>query len=263
MNHPVAAAAGSPAGVRTSVSQASPAAGDRIIVRCRSTVNVDPAKASRCTSTRSAVIAAPTGSARLATGRGVHDRTSQDSSCSGSHPGTGRPSDQSLPGTSSSASAASAPGSASGVAVTRSTGPSRKPTATGTSPSVQRWTAASSSRRSHPTSPGCRPCGRGVGRCPLAQCAQRRTGFGGGQLVARERGHGRQASERVRGGANALPAPALCSWLRSPAPIPRRRTASREVSGGWRDFKPMPDGVRASTGRFGLIRRELSHRLRQ
>jgi hypothetical protein len=64
-NHPVAAAAGCPAGVRTSASTASLPAGDRFIVRQRSTVNVDPAKADRCTSTRSAAPASPTGPARL------------------------------------------------------------------------------------------------------------------------------------------------------------------------------------------------------
>ncbi|MDW4903966.1 hypothetical protein RB628_01055 [Streptomyces sp. ADMS] len=55
-------------------------ADDRFIACQRSTVNVDPAKAERCTSTRSAAPASPTGSARFDTGRGVHDMTSQDSS---------------------------------------------------------------------------------------------------------------------------------------------------------------------------------------
>jgi hypothetical protein len=63
-----------------------------------------------------------------------------------------------LPGSSScSASAARAPRSAPGAAVTRSTGPSRKPAATGTTSSIHRKPAASSNRRCHPTSPGWTP----------------------------------------------------------------------------------------------------------
>ncbi|MFC7484224.1 hypothetical protein ACFQX7_35190 [Luedemannella flava] len=116
---------GCPAGVRTSASTAIPPAGDCFIVCQRSTVNVDFSKAERCTSTRSAASAASTGPARLETGRGAHDMTSQ-LSCSRSHPGMGRPSTQASPGSSSrSASAASAPGSAPGAAVTRSTELSR------------------------------------------------------------------------------------------------------------------------------------------